>query len=105
MRILADAHRLGALDAAISVGLPPVLTNELTGLGRELDLELPAEVAARGLTTWSFLIGAITLDLFGQLNNVINDRAELFAHEIDRIGQQVLGFTSTQAAVRRAGRA
>ena len=105
VRILADAHRLGALDEAASAVMAPAVTREMVDVGRQLDLELPADVVARGFTAWSFLIGAITLDLFGQLNNVIDDRAALFAHEIERIGQRMVGFTSTRAIVRRAGRA
>jgi AcrR family transcriptional regulator len=105
VRILADAHRPGALDVAAIASMSPTVSSEMGDIGRRLGLELPADVAARGFTAWSFLIGAITLDLFGQLNNVIDDRAALFAHEVERIGQHVLGFTSTRAAVRRAGRA
>jgi Tetracyclin repressor-like, C-terminal domain len=105
VQVVADAHRLGVLDDAISVGLSPAVAGEMVDIGRRLDLELPADVAARGFTAWSFLIGAITLDLFGQLNNVIADRAALFAHEVERVGRRVVGFTSARVPVRRAGRA
>jgi len=110
VNILADASRADALDDQRSAAIAPGLMNELTRVGTGLDVSFTAEVAARGLTAWSFLIGAITLDLFGQLNNVIDDRAALFAHEIERIALHLVGVkpvaaSPTRAVVRRAGRA
>jgi hypothetical protein len=36
---------------------------------------------ARGLIAWEHLFGALSFELFGQLNNVIDAREEWFDHQ------------------------
>jgi AcrR family transcriptional regulator len=95
LAILGDAHRLGvvAIDEAV---LAPTLSSglgvELTAVARQLALPIPAWLLARGLTAWAHVVGAITLDLFGHLQNVVADRAALFDHELEIVARQVIGL-------------
>jgi len=79
--ILSDAQAAGLFpddDAA----LPPKLRAEL-----ELAAELVAAgvretVMARALIAWTEVFGAISFDLFGRLNNVIDERDAWFDHQM-----------------------
>src|SRR6266702_6864708 len=79
--ILSEAQAAGLLpddDAA----LPPKLRAEL-----ELAAELVAAgvretVMARALIAWTEVFGAISFDLFGRLNNVIDERDAWFDHQM-----------------------
>src|SRR6266487_1645514 len=79
--LLSDARAAGLFpddDAA----LPPKLRAEL-----ELAAELVAAgvretVMARALIAWTEVFGAISFDLFGRLNNVIDERDAWFDHQM-----------------------
>jgi hypothetical protein len=46
---------------------------------------LPESVLLRGLAAWIHLFGAVTFELFGQLNNVVNDRPAFFEHQMNQM--------------------
>lgn len=43
---------------------------------------VPVAVLARGMIAWTELFGALSFDLFGRLNNVIDDRRAWFDHQV-----------------------
>jgi AcrR family transcriptional regulator len=92
VNVLADAFRLGLVAVDESIPAPASLTTELDRVAASLDFPIPAPVFARGLTAWAHLIGAITLDLFGHLQNVVADRAALFDHEVEVVARHVIGL-------------
>lgn len=49
--------------------------------------EVPEGLLAGGLMAWSLLFGAISLELFGHLHNVIDDPDALFDHEMRRAAE------------------
>jgi AcrR family transcriptional regulator len=53
--------------------------------------DMPFDVLTRGLQAWSALIGMITFDLFGHLNNVIDDRNTFFETGLRRLAELVIG--------------
>jgi AcrR family transcriptional regulator len=79
--ILADARAAGTL-AESDLALPD-------GLGAEIRLHVVDVIApgvseaamARGMIAWTALFGAISFELFGQLNNVITERDAWFDHQ------------------------
>lgn len=81
--IIEDAYAAGALTAPES--LPPLNPALQEDLGRVRDFTMqgvPDEVVARALTAWTGLFGMVSFELFGQLNNVVEHRAELFDHNM-----------------------
>jgi AcrR family transcriptional regulator len=79
VRILADGHAAGAITAPTAA--PRLGRGVRTDLARARDQispGLPEELLALGMTGWLHLFGTVSFELFGQLNNVIEARAEFF---------------------------
>lgn len=93
-RIVSDAHAAGALEPV--AGLPPAprsLTGDLAGV-RQVMPGLPDDVVARAVTAWAGIFGMVNFELFGQFDNVVEDRAALFDHSIRNLGRLVgIGFS------------
>ncbi len=53
-------------------------------------LDLPPALAPRVVTAWSSLYGAISFELFGQTNNVVEDHARYFDAAVERLADLVL---------------
>ena len=57
----------------------PELHESLAGVRGLAGADLPDELVVRGLRAWSGLIGAVTLELHGQLVNAVSDHDAYFA--------------------------
>ncbi|MEV4004023.1 TetR/AcrR family transcriptional regulator [Actinomadura sp. NPDC049753] len=80
-RIVAEAHAAGALDPAGPCPPPPAAVAEDMARARAmLPMDVPGDVMARAFTAWAALYGTVSFELFGQYNNVIEDRAAYFDH-------------------------
>ncbi|PJE95116.1 TetR family transcriptional regulator [Streptomyces carminius] len=82
LRIASDAHAAGEL-APPPAGEPPSAVRCDGGrLAAELAPGLPAANAASLVAAWAQLFGLIGFEVFGQLDNVIGDRArrDFFVH-------------------------
>lgn len=55
----------------------------------QLALRLPPEVTAALIAAWAQLFGLISFELFGQFNNVVEERDEFFLHAARRLGENV----------------
>ena len=44
-----------------------------------LEIDLPDDVVLAGLAAWSGLVGGVTLEIFGHLDNAVGDREAWFA--------------------------
>lgn len=57
--------------------------------------EAPPDLVARGLMAWTYLFGAVSLDLFGHRHNVVTDERAVthrfFEYEVDRL-IRLVGF-------------
>lgn len=94
IRLLTDAHRAGVLTAPPE---PPAVPDAVIADVRELldqlvergDLpaaaDLPAATMAGGMIGWIQLFGALSFELFGQLNNTIEARDAFFDHNMTRM--------------------
>jgi hypothetical protein len=50
---------------------------------RDMAPEVPDELMLAGITGWIQMFGAVSLELFGQFNNVIDARTEFFDEQME----------------------
>ncbi|HEX4830933.1 MAG TPA: TetR/AcrR family transcriptional regulator [Trebonia sp.] len=84
--ILRDGQAAGRLDLARAAALPPVsaaLAAELATITAALGLAASAELTARALIAVTELFGALNFELFGQLNNTIDERADWYGLQVE----------------------
>lgn len=80
--ILRDAQAAGMLpDDDGGAILPPGLRAEVAEAAKLVAPDLGEAAMARGLIAWTELFGALSFELFGRLNNVIDHRDEWFDHQ------------------------
>jgi AcrR family transcriptional regulator len=74
--ILVDARDAGRLakDNDAATPLPAPLRAEVLKVAELVGPDVPAPVMARALIAWTELFGAINFELFGRLNNTIDER-------------------------------
>jgi AcrR family transcriptional regulator len=75
--VFADGHAAGALTGT-TADLSVALRADLTAACAAVAPGLPEEVLMRGSVAWIHLFGAVSFELFGQLNNVIEARSDYF---------------------------
>jgi AcrR family transcriptional regulator len=92
VRILADGFAAGAFAAPPALA-PPALTDAVRAdLARTRDAiapGLPEELLLTGMAAWMHMFGTVSFELFGQLNNVIDARAEFFDLQMDLAAEQM----------------
>ena len=87
-QILTDGYTAGALTEPRiqpSAPLPGPVRADLTRARDQIAAGLPEELLQAGLTSWLQLFGVVSFELFGQLNNVIDARAEFFDHQMEQM--------------------
>jgi len=77
MRLLRDGVDLGLYEGE-GDRLPEPIERDLAPLRAEVVPNVPASLLARGMAAWLLLFGAVSFELFGQFNQVINDRRAFF---------------------------
>jgi AcrR family transcriptional regulator len=81
--ILNDARAAGRLkDDAPVAHLPGKLRGEVRRVAELVAAGVSEQVMARALIAWTEVFGAISFDLFGRLNNVIEERDAWFDHQV-----------------------
>jgi AcrR family transcriptional regulator len=86
--ILRDGHERGRVPAERGERIPRVVRTQLAQLGRQPGLGgLPETVLARGLTAWVHLFGLINFELFGRLDDVIDDLDTYFDYEMGTLAR------------------
>jgi AcrR family transcriptional regulator len=89
-RLVADAHRAGALDPPGGFPVPPETFAADADRIRSVILpDVPDEVVARAVTAWPAVFGAVSFELFGQYNNVISDLTAVFDYAMRGLGRFV----------------
>ncbi len=76
--ILADGVATQSLTAPEGPPLPPGVRADLTLVREQFFDTVPEELLALGTVAWIHLFGAVSFELFGQLNNVIEARETYF---------------------------
>jgi AcrR family transcriptional regulator len=80
--ILVDAQAAGALPPRPSPPLPRALRTELKRAAEAVAGGIDERIMARALIAWTELFGAISFELFGRINNVIDERTAWFDHQM-----------------------
>jgi AcrR family transcriptional regulator len=84
--ILTDGYAAGIVTAAgfrRPASLPAAVQADLSRTRDQIAPGLPEELLHAGLTCWLQLFGVLSFELFGQLNNVIDARAEFFGQQME----------------------
>ena len=88
-RLLADAHAAGVLHPDPVPGEP---TDDAARLRAGLNVpDLPDSALLAAVTAWTGLFGHVSFELFGQFQNVLEERDAVFDAAVDRLGR-VAGF-------------
>ena len=72
----------GADGARKGEALPDALRAELAAIRDQLAPGVAEPVLARGLMSWIHVVGAVSFELFGQLNNTIDERRAFFEVQV-----------------------
>ncbi|HEY2950326.1 MAG TPA: TetR/AcrR family transcriptional regulator [Micromonosporaceae bacterium] len=84
VRILADGVAAGLLTApGGGAALPEPVRADVARLVDSDFPGVPAELLTLGMVGWIHLFGAVSFELFGQLNNVIFARREAFQYQME----------------------
>jgi AcrR family transcriptional regulator len=87
--ILRDGYERGGVRAERGERIPRAVRTELARLGRQPGLGgLPEAVLARGLSAWVHLFGLINFELFGRLDDVIDDPDTYFDYEMGTLARR-----------------
>ena len=86
--ILVDGFAAGAVSRPLDQLAPPVLANMTAVAGRAAP-GLPPELMARGMIVWSQLFGAVTFDVFGRIDAIVDDKATWFDHQLLAMARSV----------------
>jgi AcrR family transcriptional regulator len=76
--IIRDGRQFGALAPAPAPPVPAPLRAELDAIAAALGVEAETGLTARALIAVTALFGALNFELFGQLNNTIDERRAWF---------------------------
>lgn len=76
VRILGDAYKAGALTSSGSV--ETALAEDLTRVRQAVGADIPDVALIRGMTAWAALFGTVSFEVFGQFDNVIDQREAYF---------------------------
>jgi AcrR family transcriptional regulator len=102
--ILRDAVAAGFTGADAAVPVPEALRAELARLGADPRFGgVPEALFARGMAMWTSLFGTLSFELFGQFNNVIDDRDTYFDYQM-RAAAAEAGLPVTGPTVTRRRR-
>jgi len=78
LRMLSDGVSAGEIEAATAPPMSRAVRSDLAELRREAAPGVPDPVLSRAFAVWAQLLGAINLEMFGHLHNVIHDYDAFF---------------------------
>lgn len=88
-RLLSEAHAAGVLDEPTGLPVaPPAFASDLAS-AREVMPGLPDDLVARAVVAWAGIFGMVSFELFGQLDNVVEDRTTVFDYSARSLGRLV----------------
>ncbi|MGD0985660.1 MAG: TetR/AcrR family transcriptional regulator [Acidimicrobiales bacterium] len=102
-RLVLDAHRAGELDLARVRPIPRALTVQTRPLEVAVMPGVPLWIVARALVAWALLFGQINFEVFGRLDDVVQDREVLFEFTVTTIAD-ILGMSQPSAEVQTSTR-
>ena len=91
MGIVADAHAAGRI-ADVEIPAGRAIAREYKKVRKNLSLEVPDEFLLAGLTAWAAMLGAISLEIFGHVDMVLDDPGVHFDSLTTMLGKRLLGL-------------
>jgi AcrR family transcriptional regulator len=88
-QILSDGYGAGILRHEPGEWLTKVVHAEMMQVTSIVAPGVPTTLMARGMLAWTELFGAVSFELFGRLNNVIDDKAAWFDHQVRAMARLV----------------
>jgi AcrR family transcriptional regulator len=76
--ILADAAAAGRLNTDDPMPVPGELANEIDEVAELVSANVPTYTMAKAVIAWTELFGAINFELFGRIDNVIDQRDDWY---------------------------
>jgi AcrR family transcriptional regulator len=93
-RVVSDAAAAGALDPVPDLpSLPSSLSPDVERARVAVAMTASDDAAARALVAWAGLYGTVSFELFGQFENVIENRDDYFDFGMRSLGR-LIGFKS-----------
>ncbi|ASW56156.1 TetR/AcrR family transcriptional regulator [Plantactinospora sp. KBS50] len=83
--IAADGVRAGTLAEHDPDDLPEQVRADATAIAASFSPDVPPAALTAAMLAWMSLFGAVSFELFGQLNNTVYARRELFGHHLRRL--------------------
>jgi AcrR family transcriptional regulator len=87
INVLKDSYDAGFSTATDH--LPTALHADMARLRDQTAPGLPEELLARGSMGWIQLFGAVSFELFGQLNNVVEAREAYFGYQMGQVATTI----------------
>ncbi|HST81191.1 MAG TPA: WHG domain-containing protein [Kineosporiaceae bacterium] len=88
-QIIVDGFSSGVLADAGVEALSEELKSDFSKLGGALAPGIPESMLALGMIGWIHLFGAVSFELFGQLNNAIEARDEYFDYQMRHLAEMI----------------
>jgi AcrR family transcriptional regulator len=87
--IIRDGYASGRLMAEQGEPVPAGVQADLAEVTEQAAPGAPASLFVRGMSAWTQLFGAVSFELFGQLNNVVDDRPGYFEYQMRAAARMV----------------
>ena len=84
--LIAIVSAAAPAGPAVDTSVPAPVAGDLSALRDGLAPTLSVESAGRLVMAWTQLVGSISFELFGHLNNVIHDYAAYFEYQMRLVG-------------------
>lgn len=91
LRFLADVHDAG-YSPRVNVKISKQLTTQYKRLRQTSGLTVPDELLCTGVSAWISLIGAVSFEIFGHLDNVLPDASLHFAVLVEMVASEYFGL-------------
>jgi len=99
LELLAEAEAGGHRVAS---RVPPALRADLERLRALTGVEVSDGLLALGLVAWASIMGAISLELFGHLHNVVDTPGALFDRVVEQYALELFGTAAAAPSSKRA---
>lgn len=83
--VLADLVASGGPDRPGAQRVPKPVRRALAPVRSVFPPQVPDDLVVGGLMAWTYLFGAVSFEVFGHRNNVVDDGPAFFDHEMARI--------------------
>jgi hypothetical protein len=87
--LLGDLMSGDSYDAGAQPQLSIAVQRAIDPVRAMMPRGVPSDLMARGIMAWTYLFGAVSLEVFGHHHNVIADPEAFFAHEVRQLATMV----------------